>query len=329
MDLNEIVVFAKVVSTGSFTAAARDLQMPKSTVSRKVTELEARLGARLLQRTTRKLSLTDVGQGYYQHAARVVAELDAAELSVTRMQETPRGLLRVTTPLNFGFLSPIVASFLKRYPEVQLDVVCTDRVVDMIEEGFDLALRAGPLPDSTSIARDLGVIRSYVVASPKLAKKLGAPKQPQDLERMPCLVFGAGSDRGRWKLLRAHETVVVQLKPRLVVNDFDFLQEATVLGMGVAMLPAFRCIALLRERAVQRLLPEWCSAEIPMHVIYPSTRHLSPKVKAFADHLREHMLPPPGNAAPRCDSALERDGGYGVMARSTVALEYFPPLECT
>jgi DNA-binding transcriptional LysR family regulator len=298
MDLNEIVVFSRVVHSGSFTAAARELGMPKSTVSRKVSDLEERLGARLLQRTTRKLSLTDVGQTYYQHAQRVVAEMEAAEQAVTRMQDVPRGLLRVTTPLNFGFLGPIVASFLKRYPEVQVDLVCADRVVDMIDEGFDLAVRAGQLSDSSMIARDLGALKSYVVASPKFLKRHGTPNTPEDLARFACVVFGAGADRARWKLLRDTKTTVISVAPRLTVNDFDFLEEATLAGMGIAMLPVFRCIRPLRERKLQRVVPEWCSAEIPLHVIYPSTRHLSPKVKAFSDHLREHMLPPPWERGP-------------------------------
>lgn len=299
MDLNDIVIFSKVVQAGSFTAAARDLAMPKSTVSRKVAELEARLGARLLQRTTRKLSLTDVGQTYYQHAARVVAEVEAAEHAVTRMQETPRGLLRVTTPLNFGFLSPIVGSFLDRFPEVQVDLVCADRVVDLIDEGFDLAVRAGQLADSTSIARDLGSLQSYVVATPEFLKRHGAPEAPEDLVRLPCVVFGAGSERARWKLMRDGKATVVQVTPRLLVNDFGFLEDAALSGLGVALLPVFRCVRSLREGKLQRVLPEWCSAEIPLHVIYPSTRHLSPKVKAFSDHLREQMLPPPWERGPR------------------------------
>src|SRR5688572_7793499 len=140
VDLNEVAVFVGVVQAGSFTAAARDLGMPKSTVSRRVSDLEARLGARLLQRTTRKLHLTDVGRTYFQHAARVVAEAEEAERAVGRLQQAPRGLLRVTAPLNFGFLGPIAAELLRRHPEVELELVCTDRVVDLVDEGFDVAI---------------------------------------------------------------------------------------------------------------------------------------------------------------------------------------------
>jgi len=298
MDLNEILVFTKVVQAGSFIGASRELDMPKSTVSRKVSDLEARLGARLLQRTTRKLSLTEVGQAFYQHSVRVVAEAEEAELVVGRMQEVPRGLLRVTAPLNFGYLGPIVASFLTRYPEVQVEMVCADRVVDLIEEAFDVAVRAGHLADSTLIARSLGVLRSYVVASPAFLKKNGTPKEPHDLERFDCVIFGAGADRSSWKLHRNGETLTIDVRARFTVNDFDFLDEAARAGLGVAMLPVFRCIENIRTKRLERVLPEWCSPEIPLHAVYPSTRHLSPKVKAFLDHLHERVTPRPWELGP-------------------------------
>ena len=159
MDLNEIAVFAQVVQAGSFTAAARALRMPKSTVSRKVLELEQRLGARLLQRTTRKLSLTDVGRTYFGYAARAVAELEEAERAVRDLESAPRGLLRVTAPVNFGFLGPLVAASLLRHPDVQIELMCTDRVVDMVEERVDVGIRVGPLADSSLVTRSLGSAR--------------------------------------------------------------------------------------------------------------------------------------------------------------------------
>lgn len=298
MDLNDVLVFTKVVQAGSFIGASRELEMPKSTVSRKVSELEERLGARLLQRTTRKLALTDVGRTYFEHATRVVSELEEAERAVTRMQETPRGLLRVTIPLNFGFLAPIVASFMRRYPEVQLELTGTDRTVDLVEEGFEVAIRAGELRDSSLIARGLGTLTSYLVASPDFLRRQGAPKGPEQLARFDCIVFGAGADRNSWKLIRAGKTTAVPLRPRLTVNDFELLGEAARAGLGVAMLPVFRCIEDLRSKRLRRVLPEWCAREIPIHAVYPSTRQLSTKVKAFLDHLRENMTPPPWERGP-------------------------------
>jgi DNA-binding transcriptional LysR family regulator len=268
-------------------------------VSRKVLELEARLGARLLQRTTRKLSLTDVGQQYFLHAERVVAEAEDAERAVTRLYDVPRGRLRVTTPLNFGFMAPIAATFLKRYPEVQLELVSADRVVDLVAEGFDVAVRAGRLADSTAIARDLGALKSYVVASPTFLKKHGTPTAPEDLARLDCLVFGAGAERATWTLMRDGKSVAIKVSPRMTVNDFDFLEEGALSHLGLALLPVFRCVDLLRAKRLKRVLSAWCSSEIPLHAVYPSTRHLSPSVRAFVDHLRDQMTPPPWERGPR------------------------------
>lgn len=293
MDLNEILVFTKVVQAGSFVGAARELDMPKSTVSRKVSALEERLGARLLQRTTRRLRLTDVGQTYYQHVARVVTEVEDAELAVTRMQAAPRGLLRVTTPLNFGYLGPIVASFLRRHPEVQVELVCADRVVDLVQEGFDVAIRAGSLSDSSLIARNLGSLESFMVASPTFLARTQAPEKPGDLARLDCVVFGGSPEGAKWKLSARGKTRSIEVRSRLVVNDFDVLEEAVRAGLGIAMLPVFRCVEHLRARTLRRVLPQWSSPVTPLHAVYPSTRYLSPKVKAFLDHLRDEMMPPP------------------------------------
>lgn len=290
MDLNEILVFTQVVQSGSFTAAARELRMPKSTVSRKVSELERRLGARLLQRTTRRLSLTDVGRTYYMYGERIVADVEAAELAVTRLQLTPRGPLRVTAPLSFSFVGPAIAAFLQRYPEVQLDVVCTDRVVDLVDEGFDLAIRAGPLRDSTLIARPILGLRRFAVASPRYIERRGAPAAPAELEAHECLAFGAGPERTRWQLHAEGDAVEVRIAPRLVVNDFDLLREAAIAGLGIALIDSDRCSAELRARRLRRVLPQWSSAETTVHAVYPSTRYLSPKVKAFIDHLRGDAL---------------------------------------
>lgn len=293
MDLNEYAVFTQVVQSGSFTAAARELDMPKSTVSRKVADLEERLGARLLQRTTRRLNLTEVGETFFRHALRVMSEVEEAELAVTAMQDVPRGLLRVTAPLSFGFLGPIVASFLERRPQVEVELVCTDRVVDLVQEGFDVGVRAGRLSDSTLVSRGLGTLQSFLVASPAFRKKHGVPKAPEELERFDTLVFGSSADRTHLRLVSAGESVAVRVKPRLVVNDFEFLESSARAGLGIAWLPVFRITSDLHAKRLVRVLPEWSSPEIPIQAVYPSSRFLSPKVKAFLDHLREQMTPPP------------------------------------
>src|SRR5438094_1531247 len=193
MDLNEIAVFTQVVQAGSFTAAAKAPGMPKSTVSRKVSDLEERLNARLLQRTTRKLSLTDAGRTYFDYGVRIVNEIEAAETAVGSLQDKPRGLLRVTTGTNSSFLSDIVADFMKRNPEVQLEVLSTGRNVDLVEERFDVAIRAGTLADSSLVARRLGNVTWFLVATPAYLKKKRRPRAPDDLEDHDCLLFGTSS----------------------------------------------------------------------------------------------------------------------------------------
>ncbi len=287
MDLNELLVFAKVVQAGSFTVAARGLRMPKSTVSRKVSELEERVGAQLLQRTTRKLRLTDVGQAYYEHCARIVAEAEQAELAVTRMQAAPHGLLRVTAPLTFSFLAPIVAEFLKHYPEVQLELVCTDRSVDLVQDGFDLAVRAGRLADSSLIARKLGSVERVVVAAPSYLEERGAPRNPKDLERHDCLVFGAGMEGNVWTLHSGNKSVQVSVRARMVVNEPDMLRAVALAGAGIALLPTLPSVTDFTSGRLRRLLPDWSSSGAPVHAVYPGTRHHSPKVMAFVDFLRE------------------------------------------
>jgi DNA-binding transcriptional LysR family regulator len=297
MDLNEILVFARVVQTGSFTAAAAALGMPKSSVSRKVSELEERLKARLLQRTTRTLSLTDVGRTYYEYCMRIVAEVEEAERAVSRLQDTPRGPLRVTAPLNFGFIGPIIAAFLQRYPEVQLELVCTDRVVDLVEERFDVGIRAGVLGDSSLIARSLGQAPRFLVASPGYLKKRGRPRAPEDLAQHDCMLFGANRERTRLRLEAGSRSLELDVPVRLLVNDTDMLHAAAVAGLGIALVPIFRCSSDLEQRRLERVLPEWNAPLTPIQAVYPSTRHLSPKVKSFVDHVQAALTPSPWEAA--------------------------------
>jgi DNA-binding transcriptional LysR family regulator len=297
MDLNEMVVFARVVRAGSFTAAALELGMPKSTVSRKVTELERRLDARLLQRTTRKLSLTDVGRTYYEYCARIVGEVEDAERAVSNLQGAPRGLLRVTAGTNAAYLGPIVTDFLKRFPEVQLELLATGRAVDLVEERFDVGIRAGTLADSSLIARSLGRVGWFFVATPGYLKKRGRPKSPEDLKRHDCLLFGAGTTNVTLRVEQAGTHVQVAVSARLLVSDMDLLYSAVTSGLGIALLPAFQCATDLRTRKLDRLLRDWNAPSTPVHVVYPSTRHLSPKVKSFVDHLAERMTPPPWELA--------------------------------
>lgn len=293
MDLNAAVIFAAVVEAGSFTAAADQLDMPKSTVSRKISELERSLGARLLQRTTRRLSLTDAGRAFFGHAARAAAELASAERAVSELHATPRGVLRVTAPVGLDFLGPIAAGFMDSYPEVQLELVCTDRVVDLVDEGYDVAIRAGHLADSSLIARRVATWRGLVVAGEAYVARRGEPSEPAELVDHDCLAFAAGFGSVRWSLRSREASTTVELTPRLACNDLAVLEEATRAGLGIALLPAFRCGANLGGDNLRRILSDWFEPEVPLHAVYPSRRHLAPAVAAFVDHLRAALASPP------------------------------------
>jgi DNA-binding transcriptional LysR family regulator len=292
MDLNEILIFAAVVRTGGFTSAAAELGMPKSSVSRKVTDLEERLKARLLQRTTRQVSLTDVGRTYYDYCGRIVAEIEDAERAVSSLQDAPRGLLRVTTGTGAGYLAPILTDYMKRYPEVRIELSRTARVVDLIEERFDVGIRAGALSDSTLIARSLGNVTWFLAATPAYLETRGRPKVPTELTKQDCLPFG-GSGAPTIRLENADRSEQISVFPRLLADDTEVLHAAAIAGLGIALLPAFQCVDELRVRRLERVLREWNAPVTPVHIVYPSKRHISLKVSHFIDHLQQRMNPPP------------------------------------
>jgi DNA-binding transcriptional LysR family regulator len=289
LDLNQMILFVRVVQAGSLSAAARQLAVPKSTLSRKLAELEERLGARLLQRTTRKLGLTDAGRIYYDHAARIVEGVQIAEQAVGHMQAAPRGLLRVSAPLSLAMLGPIVSEYLIEYPDVQLEMVCSERMVDLVHEGFDVAIRAGHLADSTLVARAIGTIKRVVVAEPRYCARNGIPAVPSDLEKHACITFGAGTTPNVWALESGGKRVDVRVAPRLVVNDFEIMGAAARAGVGIAWMPEFMCAEDIRKDRLRHVLPDWCSAEVPLHALYPTARHLSPKVAAFIELVRGRL----------------------------------------
>jgi len=298
MDLNEMLVFARVVQTGSFTIAATDLGMPKSTVSRRISELEDRLKARLLQRNTRKLSLTDAGRTYYGYCARIVGEVQEAEHALNGLQQTPRGLLRVSFGIDSAFLAPIVTAFLKANPEVQLELHCAGQKVDLVEEGFDLAIRAGTLADSSLIARGLGKVRWFLVSAPAYLQSKGHPRFPEELSKHTWLLPGRSRDDRALRLESGTQCVDLTPSPRVLSSDDGIVYAAALDGLGIALLPAFRCVADLRAGRLELVLRDWKVPSTPVHIIYPSTRNLSPLVRGFVEYLRSAMTPPPWELGP-------------------------------
>jgi len=290
MDLNELLVFAHVAQAGSFTRASASLAMPKSTVSRKVAALERRLGARLIQRTTRHMTLTEAGRAYFSHCQRVLLEADAAERAVGHLQRSPRGLLRVAAPANLGLLlGPLVAAYLRTYPEVELALVCSNRNVDLIEDGFDLAIQLGPIADSSLVARSLFGVPSMLVASPDYRERRGVPARPEDLPAHPCLAIGSGPFYRSLHLTRGSRVVRVPIKGPLKVNDFDILREAALGGLGIALLPSWRCADDLASGRLEQLLGQWVAPVVPMHVVHHGARAIAPHARAFVDLLTARL----------------------------------------
>lgn len=286
VDLNNISIFVQVVQAGSFSGAARQLGLPKSTVSRRITTLEERLGTRLLQRTTRTLNLSEAGRIYLEHCKRILAEVEASERAMSSLHEQPRGLLRVTAPLRFGFLAQAFAELLSRHPDLSVELVCSDRNLSIVDEGFDLAIRAGALEDSSLIARKLGLARLVLVASPAYLRRYGAPEHPSELEDHAGLLFGVDKAKG-WSFTQGQAQLTVSPQPRLVANDFEVIQAAAVAGHGVAVLPEVLAAKGLQAETLRALLRSWSLPCTPLHVLYPSAEHLAPKVSALVNLLLE------------------------------------------
>jgi DNA-binding transcriptional LysR family regulator len=295
MDLNDIVVFTKVVETKSFTGAAEQLGLPKSTVSRKLAQLEERLGVRLVQRTTRKLALTDIGEAYYERAARIVADLAAAEQLVTDMQSTPRGRLRVTAPIDLSasYLGGIISEFTAQHPDVNVELDATDRVVDLIEESFDVAIRIGPLPESTLIAKKLTSFVSLLCASPAYLAKKKAPATTEEIEEHDKVMFFPNARVSSWTLQNGEQTYELSRPVKFSSNNLMAVRAAALAGAGVSLLPEFIVACDIHEGKLVRVLPGWQSVPADVTAVYPARQNLPPRLSLFLEHLAKAMNPPP------------------------------------
>ncbi len=286
-DLTAIAAFVRVVELGSFSAAARELSLAKSTVSKRIAALEGRLGALLLHRTTRTLRMTEVGAAYFDRCLAVLAAAEEAERAVTRMQGVPRGRLRVSAPMSFGqrYLASSVARFLQDHPEVEVDLDLSDRMVDVVGEGFDVAIRVGALRDSSLIARRLAPSRSLVVGSPAYFHGRGRPRSPEELREHACLLYAYQASGDTWHFRGPSGPTAVRVQGRLRANNGDVLALAAQAGLGLALLPDFIVDADLRTGRLEPALAEFCRSEAVLHAVYPHARHLMPKVRAFVDLL--------------------------------------------
>jgi len=287
--LAALTAFAAVIETGSFAAAARRLGRSPSRLSRQIADLEAGLGVRLLHRTTRALTLTEAGQAYHEHVARILAELATADQSVGCLQAAPRGRLRVAAPMSFGIghLAPLLPAFLEAYPEIELDLALNDRFVDLIDEGFDLAVRIGRLADSSLIVRRVAPLRRVLCASPAYLAAHGIPATPDDLAAQDGLGYSNMAPNEEWCFIHPEDgrPWPVRIKPRLRVNNGDALRLAALGGIGFGLLPTFIVGPDLAAGTLVPLLAPYLRQDGAIQAVYPPARHLSPKVRVFVDFL--------------------------------------------
>jgi DNA-binding transcriptional LysR family regulator len=294
-DLERMAIFARVVEDKSFSAAARRLNLSKSLVSKHIAQLEKSVGARLLNRTTRALSLTDAGAVLYEHCVRIVEELEEAKLEVSRLHSEPRGLLRISSSVAFGRLhvAPALAGFLQAYPEVKIDMVTTDRFVDLAEEGFDVVVRIMDEPPPNVVARKLAAVHRRMCATPEYFARRGVPQTLDDLERHNCLVYTYINPQGPWRLRGPDGDISVRAAGNLRLNDDDALAEAVLRGVGLALLPTFIIGSALQSGRLRSVLSEYIPLERHIYAVYLPTRYLSAKVRCFIDYLLERFGPEP------------------------------------
>lgn len=289
--LQAMEVFVHVVDCGSFTRAAENLHMPKATVSTLIQGLEAMLSVKLLNRTTRQVSVTTDGAAYYERCLSILADVRDTEESLSSIRSSPSGRLRVDVPTSLGrqIIIPALPRFFERYPGIVLEMGCSDRRVDLIEEGVDCAVRGGELPDSTLIARRVGALYFSTCAAPSYLDRHGRPGHPHDLKRHNCINYFSAKTGNiiDWDFAKGSERIQLALHGSFAVNDSNAYMAAGLSGLGVMQLPSFQLPRYLESGRLELLLEEWRTDPIPLHVVYPQNRHLSAKVRAFVEWIAE------------------------------------------
>jgi len=284
-------VFVTVVERGGFSPAAKQLNISKSAVSKRITQLEEQLGVKLLHRTTRKLSLTEAGEHYFQHAREAYKAARDAEDAVLQLQGEPQGRLRINTPMAFGRLhiAPMLPAFLKRYPKISIDMQMDDKVVDLVGGGFDITLRTGNLADSSLIARKLTQLNSVLCASPEYLARQGTPQTLQALTHHNCLSFSYSDDVRAWHFSKGGETSTIEVTGNFQVNNSEALGEAIVQGVGIGRLPTYVTREDLQSGRLVRLFPEYEMPSRAINAVYLNRQYMPAKVRAFLDFATEHF----------------------------------------
>ncbi len=291
----EMQAFVEVVRTGAFVKAAESLKVSKTAVSRQVGDLEKRLGARLLNRTTRKLSLTEEGRRFHEHAQTVLTELEAAEADVMARAREATGRLRITAPLSFGILhlAPLWAKFRALHPQTTLDLTLGDRVVDLVEEGYDLAIRIARLTDSTLVSRQLASTRMVLCAAPAYLAKHGTPRHPEELAEHTTLSYSYWSSGDEWHFVGPNGPASARVRPWMHTNNGDSCRAAALAGGGIVLQPSFLIGEDLRRKTLIEVMPEFRATDVGIYAVYPSRRYLLPRVRAMVDFLTDRFRTPP------------------------------------
>ncbi len=294
-DMNLMAMYAHVVESGSFSAAARRLGISRSAVSKAVAKLEKALGARLLNRSTRHLSVTEVGAVFAEHCSRILDEAVQAEQVVSSLHAQPRGVLKVAASVAFGTLhvAPALADFLGCYPELNIDMIIADRAVDLAEEGYDLVVRVARELPQNLVARRLAPVRRKLCATPEYFERHGVPRIPQDLARHNCLDYTHSGEQGLWRFTGPEGDIAVPVSGRLRINDDEALSQAVLGGLGLALLPTFIIGRDIQAGRLRAALSEYIPVEQHVYALYLPTRHLPAKVRAFIDFLLERFGPDP------------------------------------
>lgn len=283
--------FVQVVDQGSFSGAAKRLELSPAMVTGHVQALEKRLGIQLLNRTTRKVSPTEAGRAFYDRCIQILADVEEAESAASELHSQPRGRVRLNTSVALARLvAPLITEYVSVYPEVSFDLIMTDRMVDLVEEGFDLALRVGPLPDSSLITRRLGLGRKVLCASPTYLAQHGTPERPSDLARHNCLTHINSFLEHRWRFTGPDGEQEVEVSGNLRTNSVEGMRAAAVAGQGVCLLPAASVGDDVRAGHLARLLPEYRTSEAIIQAVYPASRHLPLKVRTFIDFLADRLV---------------------------------------
>jgi DNA-binding transcriptional LysR family regulator len=301
MDLSsELGFFYQLAKSGSLTATARELNLTPPAVSKRLAQLEARLGVRLLNRTTRKVSLTEEGELYYREAARILSDIEQLEQTITSRRAAPRGLVRVNATFGLGhrYLAPAISRFVRQYPEVRVQLQLTDKPINLTDEGYDIGIRLGKMEDASLIARRIAQNRYLLVAAPSYLKRRGTPRHPAELARHECLVIRENDTHGVWKFTHKSETETVRVSGTLASNNGEVVRNWALEGHGIMLRSEWDLADHLRRGKLVEILPEWRGPDADIHAVFPQRLHLSAKVRVLIDFLVENFATPPWTISP-------------------------------